>query len=415
MILNSTTEDKLRWIFNSSLIIVCFSILFTFYDLKFARIAFFITSYLTIVGLCFRKFTLAKSEKLFISALFLLGLSKVLWFAIEYIGQDDFDIYNSYLASGKRLMIAAVIALFFLGHKRFLTPKHIKTIKYGLLISFITASVVGVWQVMHNIPRVDFFQSRATGAAYMYSALASAVIFIFLQDAQRRFHYFSIFVIFIIAYLVLFATGTRNTMVSFPVTLLLIGLLKFRHLGWKSFVLALCTMTLLIGASYTKVIKPRIDATYQEYQIFEQSQGNDMGSLTTRLAMWKVGIQCFSSNFFGMSQQERKQWFQNYVDNTQRDKSSLAYVDVHLHNEVIETASLQGILGVIVLLFYYFINIMVSWRYHNPALLSVMILILITGLTDVIYISRDQTIFFPVIMLLTILWQGERKRLNKPL
>ncbi|NIF24117.1 O-antigen ligase family protein [Candidatus Pantoea multigeneris] len=401
-------DKRLTWLFNLSALLILSTVIFTFFDKKDGRIFFFISSYLAAFGMLYRRLSLSRSEYFFIGSLFLLGLSKVVWFGIEYIGQPDFDIYNSYLASGKRVMIAAFIALFLLGNKRLLSPVHAQFIKYGLLVALLVATCVGGWQILHHVDRVDFYQGRATDASYMYAGLATAVIFMLLQDANQRWHYLVAAGVFILAFLMISATETRNTMASFPLALLIIGVLKFRHFGWKGFAIVFVTLFVLIAASYKLVIAPRVATTVQEYQTFEQSEGNDLGSLTTRLAMWNVGLKSFAAHPFGMSQEDRTQWFKDYVATTHKDKSSLAYVNIHLHDELIETASLQGILGLAVLIFYYITNLTLGWRYRNPAFLSVVLVVMLSGLTDVIFISRDQTIFFPVLMLLTLLWQLSR-------
>lgn len=402
------SDSVRKWIFHICLFLTVLSITFTFFDTKDGRVAFFIASYAAAFGIFSGSLNLKKHEWYILLALFILGASKVIWFAIQYIGSPDFDIYNSYLASGKRLMIAAAIGLFLLGGKNMLSTRHEKIIRYGLALAFIIATCVGLYQIINHVDRVDFFQGRATDASYMYAALATALIFILLRDGSDKKYLTGALLVFTIALTLIFFTGTRNTFVSFPLTIALVALLKFRHFGLKSFSIALAALVIIIATSYNAVIKPRVEATIQEYEIFEQTQGNEMGSLTTRLAMWKVGMQSFLAHPLGLSQEHRLAWFHQYVDKNNRDKSALIYANVHLHNEIMDTASLQGIFGLAALLFYYAVTACVAWVQRNAALLSVFLIVLITGLTDVVFISRDQTIFFPILMILTVLWQNSR-------
>lgn len=408
MNLLSLKNDKRKFIFNLCFLLTILSLTFTFFDTKDGRISFFIASYAAALGVVFGKLKLSKSEWYFIIALFVIGASKVIWFAIQYIGNPDFDIYNSYLASGKRLMIAAGIGLFLLGSKSSLSIHHEKLIRYGLTLAFIIASAVGLYQISIHADRVDFFQGRATDASYMYAGLAVALIFILLRDATHKSYMLGALLVFTLAYIMIFFTGTRNTFISFPVAISLVALLKFRHIGFRSFGIAIAALIIIISASYSAVIKPRIDATLQEYEIFEQSQGNEIGSLTTRMAMWKVGMQSFLAHPLGLSQEHRMAWFTQYVDANNRDKSALIYANVHLHDETMDTASLQGVFGLAALFFYYIVTAAVAWTQRNAALLSVFLIVLITGLTDVVFISRDQTIFFPALMIITLLWQNSR-------
>lgn len=401
-------ENNRKWIFNLCFLLTIASVMFTFFNTKDSRISFFIASYAAAIGIFSGRIKPGRNEWLFLIALLTLGLSKVIWFGIQYIGSPDFDIYNSYLASGKRLMIAAAIGYFLLGSQHIINVNHEKIIRYSLSVAFIIATCVGIYQIMIHVDRVDFFQGHATDASYMYAALATALIFILLRDASIPRYLIGSFIVFVFALALILFTGTRNTFASFPLAIMLVALLKFRHFGIKGFSIGLVTLLIIIASSYHAVIKPRVDATVQEYEIFEKSQGNDMGSLTTRLAMWKVGMQSFIAHPLGLSQEHRLAWFHQYVDTNNRDKSALIYANVHLHDEVMDTASLQGIFGLAALLFYYVVTASVAWTQRNAAMLSVFLIVLITGLTDVVFISRDQTIFFPILMIVTMLWQKSR-------
>lgn len=393
--------------FNLSFLLIILSLIFTFFDVRSARICFYISSYITVLGIAFTKVRPSKSEIYFVIAFLTLGLSKVLWFAVQYFICHDFDVYNNYLASGKRLLIAAVIGIFLLGSNN-LTTSYEKIIRYGLALAFIISTCIGLYQIATHIYRIDFLEGRATDAAYMYAALSTALIFILLRDAHHRIYMLGAFLVFVIAYLMIFFTGTRNTFVSFPLVVFLVSFLKFRKLGIKGFSIALTTAIILIVGSYNIAIKPRVNATVQEYEIYEQSQGNGLGSLTARLAMWHVGMKSFLAHPFGASMLQRQTWFNQYVNTHNQNNAASFYTSVHLHNEAIDTASLQGIFGLVALFFYFIVTTSVAWDQQNASLLSVLLIVLISGLSDVIFISREQTIFFPALMIVTLLWQKSR-------
>ena len=54
---------------------------------------------------------------------------------------------------------------------------------------------------------------------------------------------------------------------------LFVGLLRFRHLGWKAALGILTAIVLLIAACYKPMIKPRIDASMAELTRYEQAEG----------------------------------------------------------------------------------------------------------------------------------------------
>jgi len=210
-----------------------------------------------------------------------------------------------------------------------------------------------------------------------------------------------------------FLTGTRNVIATFPIVIITVGLLKLRHLGWRALVILLVAASLLLSVGYNNIIKPKFEKTLNEIDSFSQTNGSEVTSLSTRLSMWRVGMACFLEHPGGMSQEDRITWFKQYVDEHHTDSASLAYVNVHLHNEVIETASLQGIQGLLALFFFYGVILCNAWRRHNAVMLSIALVVIISGLTDVIFISRDQCIFFPLMFIFAILWHKEIPKIKK--
>ena len=65
---------------------------------------------------------------------------------------------------------------------------------------------------------------------------------------------------------------------------------------------------------------------------------------------------------------------------------------------------MQGIQGVLVLLFFYVAMIYYALKKCNPVLLATVFVVIISGFTDVIFISREQSVFFPIIFILVVLW-----------
>lgn len=406
-------SDKEIFFYFGALVCALLSVFFNFFDEKSSRISFFFSSYFAIAGLVFFRPSLKKWNVFFVLALVLLGSSKLFWFAIEYIGNPDFDIYNSYLATGKRLILAALIAWFLLAYKERYRVRTAQLIKGSLIVAFVVASGVGLYQYFTGLQRVDFYQGRATDAAYMYSALAAAVIFM-LAKSSRLISLIQAGAVFLLALYLVFLTGTRNVMLAFPAIVMVIGLLKFRHLGWKMLMAIVLAVGIVTGASYNSVIKPKVSATEIQLALYERTNGNVVSSLSSRLAMWKVGAASFEQHPLGMSQEDRIVWFKQYVAEHHREKASLAFVNIHLHNEVIETASLQGIQGLVVLLLFYATMLLYARKSHNPLLLATVLVVIFSGLTDVIFISREQSIFFPLIFILSALWHNEKPRNETP-
>jgi len=139
---------------------------------------------------------------------------------------------------------------------------------------------------------------------------------------------------------------------------------------------------------------------------YEQAEGNKSGSLTSRLAMWNIGAACFAANPLGMNMEQRTAWFKHYVKENHRDASALEFVSIHLHNELLDSATLQGIPGMVIVLAFYLALILRALRKNNALLLSVMLVTVVSGLTDVLFISREITICISLLLILCVMWKS---------
>ncbi|WPM84749.1 hypothetical protein QNH14_20315 [Apirhabdus apintestini] len=61
-----------------------------------------------------------------------------------------------------------------------------------------------------------------------------------------------------------------------------------------------------------------------------------------------------------------------------------AYLDVHMHNEWIEALSTKGIIGIIILVFFYISLAYYSFSEKEPLILTFLIAMLLFGISDVI-------------------------------
>jgi len=101
---------------------------------------------------------MVRENILFSVALALLGLSKLLWFFIEYVGNPKFDIYNSYLATGKRMFLAILIGWFLISLKNNYADGSTKLIKWLHKPAIVVACSVGLYQHTTGVTRIDFYQ-----------------------------------------------------------------------------------------------------------------------------------------------------------------------------------------------------------------------------------------------------------------
>ena len=70
-------------------------------------------------------------------------------------------------------------------------------------------------------------------------------------------------------------------------------------------------------------------------------------SIGARLAMQQVGISTGKAHLWGQSLEQRGEEIQRLVEQDLQLRGALEFINVHLHNEVIDTFSLKGIPGLL--------------------------------------------------------------------
>lgn len=397
--------DYRQALYFTVLALVLLSNLTMFFDVKTAKVSFYWAFYFAMFGILYDFQQLKKNYWWIIAPMALLGLSDVIWFACFYIGNPDFDKFDGYLNSGKRFILAAIIGYYLLS----ITPRYKEAsrslVKIALILTFVIASAVGIYQYFYIPGRVDFFLGRATNAAYDYSVLSAALIFMLVYENVNRRTLLSGIIIFAVSYFIIFQTETRNVIATYPLLIIFVGFVKLRHLGWKPLLSVLLCIGLVMAIGYNKVIKPRITATINEFNLYTEDNGNEQGSLTSRLAMWNIGISLLAEHPLGNSREQRWQYALDYVEQHNSDRSALRFIkDVHLHNEVIDVGSLMGVQGIIVLLFFYLSPLGYAWCTRNPPLFAAMLGIILCGLTDVLLSSREQAIMLNLLIISLSIW-----------
>lgn len=386
------------------------SIVLNFLSAAWSRVFFFNTFYLSLFYIVINKRRVPTHPlRLIVYILIVIGLSKLSWFLIEYIGNPDINSDNAYLNSGKRLIFAGII-----GWALFLRPEYInETIKkwffIAVLISFSVATISGFYQIFFSTtPRIDFYLGYATDSAYMYCAIALCAL-LMVSRHKTLLARLSAICIFAVSFFIIFKTETRNVLIFFPV-ILMICLNIWKENSVRNFVITVVAIVLIFLSGYNKYIVPSINKTYDEVNIYNEYNGNTMGSVAARLALWRVGYELFKQHPWGMSLEERRKLADEYTSRTDSNKIAMIYINIHLHNEILETLSLQGIQGVFVMLLAYIALLFSAFRQKNNILLGLALIIITVGFTDVVFISREQTIFFSLLLIMSMLVSPARTK-----
>jgi len=373
-------------------ILTLLSIACTLLNSELQRNLYYIAIYLGILGIGFehkninfRKFNIAYPIILF-------GIVKLVWFFLLQHGPEGYDRFSDQLNGGKKLVLGGLL-VFYLSQCR----DYLQSINYKKIVLFVTgaaflaASCYAIWQSMHGMVRSEMGTNRATLSAYIYSGLS--VFLIFLLYAQRKKKYYGLAVLTIIfSFIIAILTGTRAVIIfHLPVVILMTAyFLKKIHL--KSSIIIILISSLAIASLYNRYIQPKIIQTYNEVSLYQQ--GHDNTSLGARFSMWAVGLKNFMHAPLGQSFESRLEYSAQYVKEKTQHRSAMKYISVHLHDELIETLSLQGIFGGIALLWLYISIAWIALKNRNTPLLFTINCMAVYGLSDVLLLSSEAILFY---------------------
>lgn len=361
---------------------------------------FYIAIYASIIGLIceykkitWRPFSIALP-------ILLIGLLNLAWYMAYEYHTEGLNAYSDYLGSSKKIILASILVFYIDRFKTYITKENFqKYFLYATAAGFVLATGYGLWQASEGITRVEMAINRPTVSAYVYSVLSLAFVYSLYLQQNVKLYVVAGFTI-LLSYLLILMTGTRAAMGLYLILAIVLTLYQFRKIHLKSTMIFLAIVAGIVIVSYKPLISPKIAQTQTE--IDDYQKGNDRTSLGARFSMWSIGIQNGLAHPLGQSMEERETWSRNYVkEGHPQVAAALGYINIHLHNEMIEKYSLQGIPGLAVLLFFFASMIYYAVSKKNALLLTTMLLLLLYGLTDVILLSSEALIFFMTLFALS--------------
>lgn len=356
-----------------------------------------------------------KSLLLIPITLFAFGLMQIIWVAIfKQPGSPFTAAYRSYQNGGKNLIFAAfMIAAIHSQHAPSFCKDRIAqyvTIATGLGLycwaGYQLYTVGGVNPLAYRVPLGFQF---ATGTAY-------ALSFIALLASQAILNLRGVFVIplyfihFALSTLAIVSTQTRAAILVYPVLCIALFLLNYRH-NRKVLFGALATFIILSLAALIP-LKPVLEQRYIEFKsdITAYQGDNSNTSIGARFAMQKAGLETGKLKPWGESLEQRSSTLTDLEKNDPSLSGALFFTNVHLHNEVMDTFSLKGIPGVILLLILYASTVYISLKHKNVLLLIVAGAIIAYGLSDMVLYSKGESLISMLALCFAfILFPGEMR------
>ncbi|MFY9994306.1 MAG: O-antigen ligase family protein [Leclercia sp.] len=329
-------------------------------------------------------------------SLLFIGIINLIWYSLFKESHSPFrSTYHNYLNTAKIMILGAPLVLLALNSK--LKPKSEILLYILYSLSFIIAAYAHYIKATMGLTRIDFGIGTATGAAYsiMLVGIVSAVSILYSKKNHPILFIFNVIAVFY----ALALTQTRSSMLIFPVISILTLVTCYLKSPKKLFYSVIGFLTLLITllVVFSKPVYERYHESISDLN--QYSNNNSVNSVGARLAMFEIGFDIFSQAPFKLrSADERAYMMNDIVKQKNYLSGSLEFTNVHLHNEIIESASLKGIAGILSTLLFYIALVYTVYHHRSLGLFALTLAIIGTGLSDVLIWSRS----IPIIIVTTI-------------
>ncbi|WP_213989776.1 glycosyltransferase [Sodalis sp. dw_96] len=407
----------------ASFILAVLSVVFTLISTGKQRELFFFSFYLSLFGLFVERKNIRWPKMDLSYAIILIGVVKIIWTLFLYRHKHTCGLGFIQLNSGKKLIVGGVLIFYITQYSHYLVNfNYRKYMLSGFALAFMLATAFGIYQIYHGMDRIALSTNRATIAAYIYSALSILLIYLLLTFKNSFNNHIATTAVIFISFLIIIMMGTRAAILAHLLMIFLMMLFHFRKIYLKPLLIVMALLGLGVGMSYGKYIKPKIEQTDTEIMLYQS--GNDQSSLGSRFSLWYVGLNIFSQHPFGNTAEERHVQAAEIIAHDPNNKTAMEYIDTHLHDELLEAASLQGIVGFLTVLFFYVYIVAQSLVKKNTPMLLIGCCIIVYGLSDVLLISSESLLFFMVCIALftkmppvttDAVWKPHKRSVYNPL
>lgn len=343
------------------------------------------------------------------ASILFIGIIDLIWYELFKTNDSPFKAtYHSYINTAKIFIFGAFIVLLSATSKIRIKKDLLLSVIYA--ISFVIFACAVVQKMNVGDERVNFGVGTSTGAAYsiMLVGLLSAAS-IFYMKKNHPFLFIANAVVILAA---LVMTQTRSSILTFPVICCLAMATYYSKTPKKLF-LGICAFVFLliaIGLVFSKPIIARYEAAVSDIKLYQQDNSNS--SLGARFAMYEVGINLFEEAPLEWRSAEKRAEDTAKMIAVNKTLSPVTdFLNIHLHNEIIENVSLKGLIGAISIIAFYIALLTTVYHCKSLGLFVFTLAIIWTGLSDVIIWSRS----IPIIIIcgLTVLLLLTKER-SKP-
>lgn len=342
--------------------------------------------------------TLCTNKRLFIfpSLVLLFGIMQILWvFIFKQPGSPFTAAYRSYQNAGKVLILSSVI----LTALSACPPKHkTASLSQWFIIMLGMFVYLSLGYDLYQQPFTKLFHTRLslpeqspTGTAYSLTflgLLVSQAIF----KLRNKYTLPLFFIHLCLSCLVIVLTQTRAAILVYPILTIALFVLRFRD---RRQVLkrSIIAMVALILAGLI-LLHPVLEKRFNQFEsdISAYQDENSKTSVGARLAMQRAGFMAGEKHLFGQSLEQRSREIRQGALQDPSLKGAVAFLNVHMHNELIDTFSLKGLPGTLLLLLLYLAALFVSVIYRSGFFLIMSGAVMAYGLSDMVLYAKSETL-----------------------
>ncbi|APZ05084.1 ligase [Kosakonia cowanii] len=348
-----------------------------------------------------------KSFALPASILF-IGIIDLIWYKLFKVNNSPFQAtYHNYINTVRVFIFGFFMVLLAATTKIKYKSSALLYLLYS--VSFIILGYALFQKFSIGLDRIDFGIGTSTGAAYsiMLVGLISAVAILYTPKSHPLL--FVLNTVMVFAALVM--TQTRSSILIFPV-ICCITIVTYYLKNPKKLFLGVCgfmALLIVLGLVFSQSIAKRYDAAVNDINLYQQGKGNT--SLGARFAMYEAGLMIFKdAPLSWRSADERSYEVSELIKQDKTLSPVRLFTNIHLHNEIIESASLKGIVGILSIIAFYAALMFSVYYYRSLGLFAFSLAIIGTGLSDVILWARSIPIIIVCGLTLLLLFNKQRSK-----
>ncbi|WP_435327840.1 O-antigen ligase family protein [Morganella morganii] len=398
--------------------LMAFSMVIASFADTWSRDSYFILSYLSVIVtiwlVFFRKISLFRDRAApLVAASFLLfGISRVAWSFL--MNDDGLSIYKSYSPTASRIILGAFIFCVCILLKnelrRFFSNIYVSGVIKVLPLYILLYALYDIFVL--NKDRVELDTNRATVTAYLVSAIFFVSLH-FCAQVKNKLNISLFFTNLIVSNAIIILTQTRAAIAVYLLLSVFYTAIVFRKsLSIKKVSIVVVLLLIFAGTSYEFLYKSRINEAITETQGYDVTKPG--GSLGDRYTMWYAGLSAFKHAPFGQSFQARNDFISEKIAAGNISDSIVIYLTVHLHSELIEVLSLQGIIGGVLLVLIYLSLLYAGIRNKNLLLIMITLCLGGYGLTDVLFFSRESITVYLLCIAVALVTGGKEDTAEQP-